>query len=105
MAWQKKAAVHNLDESIQHKLDEFIIRRDLPAEGGQRIISSSSWKPADPMRVQTLDVEAIGGLGDTCSLGIGSAWVLQIGCDATILVDGEHVTVRMPERQKEPREP
>ena len=43
------------------------------------------------MRVQAVDVDAIGGLGRTGGLGIGPARVLQAFCDATVLVEAERI--------------
>src|SRR5262245_61624713 len=74
--------------------------RLLPAAG-----CASSRQPADAMRIQAVDVEAIGGLGRTRGLGIGAARVLQAGRDASFLVDGKDVPVRLAKRQKEPRQP
>src|SRR5262245_28870196 len=55
--------------------------------------------------MQTVDVEAVRGLGRTCGLGIGTARVLQVNRDAAVLVDRENVPIGLSKRQYEPRQP
>ena len=62
-------------------------------------------QPSQRVRLQALNVEPVGRLGDRRGSGIGAAGILQVGHHAPVLVEREHVAIRRRHRPHRLRQP